>query len=141
MIFIIVILLSLAYALFDYWGYNKAKAEPYQLIAYRVIQRIVKGGLIVGLYFLFGFKPALAFLLLGAFATHDLMYYGWAYLIGGDEGKEEARFNLTRDVIPHLWWTPVGLYRKIRYGHGLIKPPEFVTQAILGILIALGLTA
>ena len=145
MTFLIIILLSLAYALFDYYGYNTAKFyegfapnKSKILLAYRILQRIVKGAIIIGLFYFIGLKPALAFLLMGTFATHDLMYYLWAWIHGE---REYVRFQFTRDVIPHLWWTPVGLYRKIRYGHGLIKPAEFLTQAGLGILIALGLTA
>jgi len=146
MTFLIIILLSLAYALFDFFGYNATKDGERLLLAYRVLQRVVKGAIIVGLFYFVGLKPALAFLFLGMFASHDLMYYAWAWIIGSlfkrfEKYKKETGFQFNRDVIPHLWWTPVGLYRKLRYGHGLIKPAEFLTQAGLGILIALGLSA
>lgn len=129
----------LAFALFDFWGYNlsvKKKWVNEELInPYRIVQTAVQTVIIVLLLIFFDWKTSAVFIILWWTWYADWIYYAlcvpFYFYCEKDEWKTPFRNEVT-----WAWWTPLGLIM----GKGTIDWQWLFLQTLLGIGISILLT-
>lgn len=113
--FLAVYFCVIAFAMFDYVGYNILP-----LIVWRIIQFLLQALIVWDLWMFFNFYAAGAFMLIWWGWICDFIYY-WFYdhlkLYGGTHAGEAYKYDVKEGRVTWAWWTPVGLYYAIKTGH------------------------
>ncbi|MEM1966524.1 MAG: hypothetical protein QXO86_01440 [Nitrososphaerota archaeon] len=112
------LLISLIYALFDFWGYNTAMLAPSpqlrqrNIVNYRIAQAIVFLTLCAFMGYLKWYDSLLGFLVYQVTFVLDAFYYLWAYILNPRlmENRYTVRRILRKKYILHARWSIVGLF-------------------------------
>ena len=129
--FLAIILLSII----DYLGYNNWGFRYVNQFfnSYRIFIIIIQVFICVTLFYFFSNTAVLIFLWLWWTGLADLMYY----VIDTIRGGNEQFFMWKKDVtMAWLWFTPIGLFKKLILKKDITKK-EFLIQVLIGSLITL----
>lgn len=122
-------------SIIDYIGYNNwgCLYSNQYVNAYRISIVIIQIFISIILFNFFGIIPVIVFLWLWWVGLADLMYY----VIDTIRGGNEQFFMWKKDVtMAWLWFTPIGLFKKLILKKDITKK-EFLIQVLIGSLITL----
>jgi hypothetical protein len=139
---LVVVVASLAYALFDYFGFNwtvrQTKDNRVGVGAYHVFADIILAVMLYGIWQWFGLTAAIASFIVYWTFNYELLYYMWAELIhyNGFEGKGSFKNAVLENRVTWAWWTPLGIFhydaKKVP-----IESKDLLIQAIVGWIAAI----
>ena len=119
----------------DYIGYNNwghLYTNQY-FNTYRISIVIIQIFISIILFNFFGIIPVIVFLWLWWVGLADLMYYVIDTIRGGNEQFFMWKNEVT---LSWLWFTPIGLFKKLILKKDITKK-EFLIQVLIGSLITL----
>ena len=133
---------SVAYAGFDYIGYNATRNNPSALRAYRVTQVLMQSAISWLLYEQVGLPTAISFNLIWWTFGMDFLYYGYAEIINPGH-PWESRGDFGNGVLANrcgwAYWTPVGISRGMKRGKP-IAANTLIAQSLVGLGLAVTIT-
>ena len=125
----------IVFALFDFLGYNLiAKRSPTLKKVYRVLQIAFQIYITCWLYIHYDWQTAFFFVFLWWIWLADLFYYvmfDMTKIFGRDGFDGEVLAN----VVTWAWWTPIGLYGKIRRSARQISGHDLMFQLFIGLAV------
>ena len=133
---------SVAFAGFDYVGFNLTKRNPSSLIAYRVCQVLFQTGVSWLLYEKLGLPAAVGFNLIWWSFGDDFLYYCYAEVLnpGGHwESRGNLRNNVMRNHVTWAYWTPLGIMRGMKRSRP-IAGDALLAQSLIGLSLAVTIT-
>jgi hypothetical protein len=133
---------SVAFAGFDYVGFNLVRNTKTPRLIYRAIQLGVQAGLTWLLYKKFGLPTAIGFNIFWWTFGDDIIFYGITELcnVGGEwRGRGIYKNDISSNHTTWAYWTPVGILR----GMDQTKPiagNTLVAQSLVGACLAVAIT-
>jgi hypothetical protein len=133
---------SVAFAGFDYVGYNLVRNTTTPRLIYRVVQFGVQVGLSWLLYKKFGLPTAIGFNIFWWTFGDDFIFYGITELcnVGGTwQRRGIFKDNISNNNTTWAYWTPIGILR----GMDQTKPiagNTLIAQSLIGACLAVAIT-
>jgi hypothetical protein len=133
---------AVAFAGFDYVGFNLTRSSPGWLKVYRVCQVLAQSAITYLLYERLGLSTAVSFNVLWWTFCCDFLYYGYAELFNPGhpwESRGDMRGGVFENDATWAYWTPLGIMRGMKRDKGL--PGEsLVGQALFGLTLGVSIT-
>jgi hypothetical protein len=133
---------NVAFAGFDYVGFNLTKRNPSSLIAYRVCQVLFQTGMSWLLYKKLGLPTVIGFNLIWWTFGDDFLYYCYAEAFNPGapwESRGSLRDNVMRNHATWAYWTPLGIMRGMKRSQP-IAGDALLAQSLIGLSLAVTLT-
>ena len=127
---------TLAFSMFDYFGFNIVSTEWHEGAIYRVLQVGAQAAITYFLYKNLGLSSAISFNLIWWTWGTDLTYYGWANAFNSFAWEGRKHTGLMGDEIDWAWWTPIGL---LRPKDSQIARSALIAQAVVGLSVSIAI--